>query len=145
MNVTREVINDLWPVYAAGEASPDTRALVEAFFQEDPEFARELQEQPSERLLQQPIPRLPPDQEARALRRTKRLLLGWDWTIFLAILFTCQAFGRMIADTSWDVSPVNFIILASIAVVCWAAFFIRLVWVRRQVFRTRIRDGSGRA
>ena len=24
MNVTREVINDLWPLYSAGEASPDS-------------------------------------------------------------------------------------------------------------------------
>jgi hypothetical protein len=145
MNVTREVINDLWPAYAAGDASPDTRALVEAFFRQDPEFARELQEQPTERLLQQEIPRLSPDQEAKALRRTKRLLHGWDWTIFLAILFSCQAFGRIIADTSWDVSPVNFIITASIAVAFWVAFFIRLVWVRRQVFRTGVGERSPRA
>ena len=43
MNVTRDVITDLWPVYASGEASPDTRALVEAFLQGDPEFARLIQ------------------------------------------------------------------------------------------------------
>jgi hypothetical protein len=145
MNVTREVIRDLWPVYAAGEASPDTRALVEAFLRQDPEFARTLQEQGPERLLHQGVPPLPPDREARALRRTQRLLFGWDWTIFLAILFTCFAFGRIIADTSWDVSPVNFIVTAAIAAVFWVAFFVRLVWVRRRVLRTRIGDGSPRA
>ena len=32
MNVTREVIFDLLPVYFAGDASADTRALVEDFF-----------------------------------------------------------------------------------------------------------------
>jgi hypothetical protein len=149
MNVTREVILDLWPVYTGGEASADTRALVEAFLSQDPEFARTLREQSVERVLQQEAPPLPPDREAQALQRTKRLLRGWDWTLFLAILFSCFAFGRIVADTSWDVSPVNFIVTASIAAAFWLAFFIRLFLVRRQVFRTgqgnsaRARQASG--
>ena len=40
MNVTREVIYDLLPAYFAGEASADTRALVEEFFTTDREFGR---------------------------------------------------------------------------------------------------------
>ena len=40
MRVTREVIYDLLPSYFAGDASDDTRALVEAYFETDPEFAR---------------------------------------------------------------------------------------------------------
>ena len=40
MKVTREVIYDLLPSYFAGDASDDTRALVEAYFETDPEFAR---------------------------------------------------------------------------------------------------------
>jgi hypothetical protein len=147
MNVTRQVITDLWPLYAAGEASVDTRSLVEAFFRQDPEFEKTLQEQGTEIMLQQEIPQLPPDHETKALRRTKRLLLGWDWLIFFAVLFSCFAFGRIVADTSWDVSPINFIVMTSIAVVFWVAFFARLLWVRRQVLRsrvvhTRITDGT---
>src|SRR6185436_814969 len=72
MNVTRQVINDLWPVYAAGEASADTRALVEAFLGQDPAFARALQEQSAEPIPEQEIPRMPLDLEAKALRRTQR-------------------------------------------------------------------------
>ena len=74
MKVTREVINDLWPVYAADEASADTRALVEEFLRQDPEFAGLLQGCGEEGLLRHVIPTLPPDREAQALRRTKRLL-----------------------------------------------------------------------
>ena len=37
-NVTRDVIVDLWPVYEAGEASPDTRTLVEQFLAADREL-----------------------------------------------------------------------------------------------------------
>jgi hypothetical protein len=137
MNVTRDVINDLWPVYASGEASADTRALVEAFLRQDPEFARLLQRRGEEGLLRRETPGLPPDREAQALRRTKRLLHGWDWLIFMAILFSCFAFGRIVADTSWDVSPVNFIVTASIAGIFWIAFFARLLWVRKSVYRGR--------
>jgi hypothetical protein len=141
MNVTRQVIADLWPTYAAGEASADTRALVEAFLQQDTEFAKLLQDQGAERLLAQDAPQLPLDREAKALKRTKRLLHGWDWTMFLAILFSCFAFGRIVADTSWDRSPVNFIIMASIAATFWVAFLVRIIWVRRTVYRQK-REGK---
>jgi hypothetical protein len=134
MNVTREVINDLWPVYAAGEASTDTRTLIEAFLQQDPEFAQLLQGRGEEALLRPNPPKLSPDREAQALQKTKRLLHGWDWLLFMAIMFSCFAFGRIVADTSWDVSPVNFIITATIAGAFWIAFFTRLVWVRKRVY-----------
>ena len=135
MNVTREVINDLWPVYTAGEASSDTRTLVEAFLLQDPEFARLLKESGEEGLLRHDIPTLPPDHEAIALRKTKKLLHGKDWLLFFAMMFSCFAFGRIVSDTSWDVSPVNFIIMASIAGVFWIAFLVRLVWVLKGVYR----------
>jgi hypothetical protein len=40
MNVTRNVITDLLPVYFSGEASDDTKLLVEDYFREDPDFER---------------------------------------------------------------------------------------------------------
>jgi len=40
MEVTRDVIYDLLPAYFADDASDDTRALVEAYFETDPEFGR---------------------------------------------------------------------------------------------------------
>jgi hypothetical protein len=142
MNVTREVISDLWPVYVSGEASADTRALVEAFLRQDQEFARVLQGRGDEDLRRQDAVRPSPDREAQALRRTKRLLHGWDWLVFLAMLFSCFAFGRIVSDTSWDVSPVNFIVMASIAVSFWVAFLVKTVWVRRKVYRATFGRGN---
>lgn len=43
MKVTRDVIYDLLPGYFAGDASPDTRALVDEFLRDDPEFAHMMQ------------------------------------------------------------------------------------------------------
>ena len=40
MNITREVVTDLLPIYFSGEASGDTRVLVEDYFRQDPDFER---------------------------------------------------------------------------------------------------------
>jgi anti-sigma factor RsiW len=40
MKISRDVIYDLLPGYFAGEASPDTRALIQEYFDTDPEFRR---------------------------------------------------------------------------------------------------------
>ena len=40
MNVTREVVMDLLPIYFSDEASADTKMLVEDYFRQDPDFER---------------------------------------------------------------------------------------------------------
>jgi hypothetical protein len=40
MNITREVLTDLLPIYFSGEASSDTKSLVEDYFRENPDFER---------------------------------------------------------------------------------------------------------
>jgi hypothetical protein len=40
MNVTREVVTDLLPIYFSNEASADTKVLVEDYFRQDPDFER---------------------------------------------------------------------------------------------------------
>lgn len=40
MNVTRQVVTDLLPIYFSGEASGDTTVLVEDYFRHDPDFER---------------------------------------------------------------------------------------------------------
>jgi anti-sigma factor RsiW len=145
MNITREVIIDLWSVYTAGEASPDTRAIVEEFLKQDTEFARLLQEKVDEDLLMSAVPSLPPDREAQALNQTKRQLHGWDWSLILWLMsfsFTAQAFGRIIADTSWDVSPRNFIIMAMIAAGFWCAYFMRRIWLRRKFYKKTMKPDA---
>lgn len=135
MNVTRDVITDLWPAYESGEASADTRALVEEFLQQDPEFARVLRQSAGEDPLKSAVPPLSPDHEAKTLSRTKKALQGYNWLLFMAMLWSCFAFGRIVSDTSWDVSPRNFIITAAIAVVFWIAFFARMLWMQKKVYK----------
>jgi hypothetical protein len=44
IDATKDVVVDLWPLYVSGEASAESRALVEGFLERDPEFAERLRE-----------------------------------------------------------------------------------------------------
>lgn len=132
-DVSRDVISDLWPVYAAGEASPDTRALVESFLAADPAFAHTLHESSGLSLGSANGPVLSPDHELDALARTRKRIWGHLWLLQLAMLFSALAFGRIVSDTSWDVSPRNFIVIASMAAAFWVAFLVSLYRVRARI------------
>jgi hypothetical protein len=60
-------------------------------------------------------------------------LRGFPWLLHLAVLFSALAFGRIVSDTSWDVSPRNFIIVAGIAACFWIAFFVTLWRMRGRI------------
>ena len=49
------------------------------------------------------------------------------------MLFSALAFGRIVSDTSWDVSPRNFIVTAAIATCFWIAFFVTLWRMRARI------------
>ena len=81
LEVTRDVVSDLWPLYQSGEVSAGSRALVDAFLSGDDQFAASLQE--SDRLIRaMPTVRLSPDAERRLLHeaseraRLKLLVIG---------------------------------------------------------------------
>ena len=64
-HVTRDVIADLWPVYRSGEASADTRRLVESYLAGDPVLRGDLER--SEHMQAMPNVQLSPDAEYRLL------------------------------------------------------------------------------
>ena len=99
LEVTREVVSDLWPLCRAGEASADSRAVVDAFLSGDREFAAVLQESES---LPPAIPalRLSPDaerrllDEARGRARLKLMVVGG--AILLAGIVALTALGGLL-------------------------------------------------
>jgi anti-sigma factor RsiW len=133
MKITRDVVSDLWPVYQSGEASADTRAVVEQYLEKDPEFARVLRQADSAKWLAPSPLTLEPDHEMKALSATKKAILAKNWPLFFAMLFSCFAFGRIVSDTSWDVSPRNFVVMASIAGVFWVLFLVRFARALRKL------------
>lgn len=77
LEVTRDVVNDLWPLCQSGDASADSRQVVVQFLAHDPQFAA-LLEQSDELRRVVPAVRLTPDAELRLLldaRKTARLKL----------------------------------------------------------------------
>jgi anti-sigma factor RsiW len=84
VEVTRDVIIDLLPAYFSGEASEDTRRLVESYFERDPELAR-MARSMNDRLLQVAPVHLPENHQMKALRRTQ-VNLAWRVILLAAIL-----------------------------------------------------------
>jgi len=114
MNVSRDVILDLLPIYLAGEGSPATRELVEAFLRDDPELAQRVRLQWKENFERAAPSSLPPDLELKSLSRT-RALLGWQrWCFGFAIAFMAIAFSiRFSFDDHGRLAQVRPVILDS--------------------------------
>ena len=86
MNITKDVVKDLVAVYLAGEASADTRALVEERLRADPDLAAQVDRA---RRLEVPAVALPsPTVEKRAFDRTRRRLRGRGILLGAAIYFS---------------------------------------------------------
>jgi len=131
-NITRDIIADLYPLYISGDASADSRKLVETFLARDAEFAQTLKDGGRDLLAVYPTT-LAPDHELKTFAKVKRRLSGPIWLFQLAMIMSGLAFARIVSDTSFDVSPRKFIVTAAIAICCWVAFFVKLVRGRRSV------------
>jgi hypothetical protein len=129
--ITRDVVTDLWPLYESGEASRDTKALVDDFLAGDHEFARTLRARPE---LEAPVI-VPPNAEAVALRRTRDLVRGSSWLRGLrlvALALTALAIKRLFTDVTWSRVPTVFIADAVMAAIAWASYGMLLRWYRQR-------------
>jgi hypothetical protein len=87
MKVTRDVVNDLMPLYVAGEVSADSRALVEDYLRAHPdEFA-------AVEAAALPRPEPPRGVEMLSLERTRRALERRPRIFALAIFLTYAIFS----------------------------------------------------
>jgi hypothetical protein len=76
MNITRNVILDLLPLYVANEVSADTRALVEEYLETDPELANVAKQfAPMEKPGDIPVPRSQDDQMIAYKKVRRRQIL----------------------------------------------------------------------
>lgn len=86
MNISRDIVKDLIPVYLAGDASPDTRSLVESYLKTDPELAGDVTAARGTGL-GLPATR-PPTAEKETLDATRQLLKSRTSTLVVAMIFT---------------------------------------------------------
>jgi hypothetical protein len=142
MNVAREVILDLLPIYLSGEASAATRALVDEYLQQDPELAKRMHTMSAESLHTIAQAPLPTDIELRSLRRA-RALIGWQkWLFGLGITFTALALPIEFSFEEGRLSEFHFLIrdypkpfgyIGALALVCWISYYA----IRRRLRITR--------
>ena len=96
MEITRDVILDLLPLYVADEASQDTRALVEKYLAADPELAAIADRFRNVELHNgAPVPLT--EEDEMATYKEAQLSLFWR-TIIIAVVFSvillaCVVFG----------------------------------------------------
>ena len=133
MSVTREVIMDLLPIYLAGEASPDTRALVESFLKEDEELAQAIRGRWVENMARAVPSSLPPELELKAFRRTRSLLVWQRWLMGFGMFFTAMLASSQFTLSRGNITdfhflvrdyPVPFALSAILGAACWTAYFL---------------------
>jgi anti-sigma factor RsiW len=139
VQVTRNIIQDLLPLYLAGEACQETRALVDEFLARDPALAAVAASHKSgslEKILAGgTIMPLPQDHEAEVLARTRVKLQRTVWILALAIAFTLVPFSFTLdhGHITWvmvrDVPRIAWTYWA-LAVGFWIAYFVRRYQLR---------------
>ena len=127
MNVTKEVITDLFPLYVANECSKDSRALVEDYLRDNPGQAEELR-----RIMNTPVPsvtaQLAGSEEVRSLRQARRRVRRQSWLMGLAIFFSLVPFSFVATGGKiywvFRESPSTAIISGLFGIVFWVAYFL---------------------
>jgi anti-sigma factor RsiW len=137
MNISRDVITDLLPLYLAGEASPATQALLEDYLRANPGFAvtvREAADRSAALLAALPEHRPSDAHEKATLERVRRFnrrranLLGLSIG-FALMLFAFSFEGRHIQWLMLRDSPrqaVFFLIAAFSCSIAYIAMGLRL-------------------
>jgi len=127
MNVTKEIINDLIPLYAANECSADTRALVDEYLQRNPQQAEELR-----RVMGTSVPQAVPSSksldEVRSFREARRRLRRRSWLMAFAIFFSLAPFSFVwTSGRVWWLlrdAPASAVVYAALGVGFWVIYAV---------------------
>jgi hypothetical protein len=139
MKITQNVVMDLLPVYLSGEASPDTKDLIEEFLRQNPEFSSVVEAQKLEfgrqHELLEPADAPSADHELQTLARTRLLMERQKWQMALALMLTAFPFSFVYGGGHFI-----FIIVRDqpgLAVATW--FGAAILWVLYFLTRRRLR------
>lgn len=127
MKVTRDVVTDLLPLYYSGDASDDTRRLVDDFMRTDPEFTRIANGMSDAYLKHDELPPIRPDLELTTIMKTKKLVWLRDALLWISAFVTMTPFS--VWSTSWGSGflirdfPLLAMGLGLLAVISWCSYF----------------------
>ena len=125
MNITKNVITDLYPLYAENECSADTRGLVEEYLGANPGHAEELR-----RIMAASLPpsRLSQPQldETASLRKARRAVRLRGTVMGFAIFFSLAPFSvfHTAGKTHWVLveSPLIALLYAGVGFCLWLTY-----------------------
>jgi ferric-dicitrate binding protein FerR (iron transport regulator) len=127
MNVTKEVITDLFPLYLANECSADSRALVEQYLRQNPNEEAQLRRIMGTSALSR-APQLAGSEELRALCQARSRLRRQSLVLGLAIFFSLLPFSFLATGERvyWLLreSPGTAVVYGAIGVACWGVYFV---------------------
>jgi len=128
MNVTRDVITDLLPAYLAGDASADTRALVEEFLRADSALAADVRAHAEKSaVLLNTLSAAPPELASQELATFEKIRAYNRWSnqfFAFGLAFTLMplAFGFDHGRITWIMlrdNPKQAVIFLAAAAYCW--------------------------
>ena len=128
MTVTRDVIFDLLPSYFAGEASDDTRHLVESFMASDPEFGKMARRFKSVYTQHPPLRDAGDDAERRTFERARSLVERRNEAFGGGIGFTLGAVFALIAAWFGGEKSIGGLVIAAafgvVAAMSWVSWYL---------------------
>lgn len=140
MKITQNVIMDLLPIYFSGEATPDTKDLIEDFLRENPEVSAGVEQQRREfsgqcRLFESAgAPSA--DHELRTLARTRSLMERQKWLMACALMLSAFPFSFTFGG-----SHLTFVLTRDqplLAALLWCGAAI--LWLQYFFMRRRLRE-----
>lgn len=127
MNITKDIITDLYPLYLENACSADTRVLVEEYLQRHPQLAEELR-----RITGTTLPGAAPSPkdlaETQSLQEARRRVRRRSWLMALAIFFSLTPFSFVaVGEYSWWMlrdATSSALVYASLGVVFWIFYML---------------------
>lgn len=126
--ITRDVLLDLLPTYVAGEASEDTRRLVEQYLDDDAELMRIASRMKAIRLPEAPRGAVA-NPELKAFTRTKQLMFQRSLFLALAVMFTVSLAVAMgfLLDTHPEFGAISF----TLGAIFWVGYWLTGWWASK--------------
>lgn len=136
MNVTREIVRDLLPLYVAGEVSGDSRAAVEEMLKADPELAAMAVALVDGTLDVRVVASAPaPIADRALLQQTQTLIRRRTWFLAAALFFT-----GLPLSSAFDSRGLTFLLLRDAPVTAGASVAVAVgFWIAFAAVRRRLR------
>ncbi len=128
MNITKDIIADLIPLYLSGDCSEDTKRAVTAYIADHPEFAEQIRQIAASNLPPYTPNPLSMSDELKTLKRTRSLLHRQKYFMAFAIFFSLLPFSFLYTNGRiywlFIEAPINALVYESIGVILWIVYLM---------------------